>query len=131
MPKYTLTADSTEAVEKKLDDLWKKLRTNKGLLQDLSEAGLEPADIPRGRRQDFIVIKSTHQGVFEHGSDILVTLAPWAVAVTPAVKRAVTDIWKRIMLPRLEGYLGPPKSPKAPRPAKRKTSKKRPAKNKK
>src|SRR5437868_3280858 len=126
MPKYTLTAASTGAVEKRLDDLWKRLRTDKGLRQDLLEAGLDPADIPRGRRQDFIVVKSTRHGLFEHGSDILVTLAPWAVAITPAVKRAVTDIWK-IFLPRLEGYLGPAKSPKAPSRAKRKTSKKKPA----
>jgi hypothetical protein len=102
MPSYKLKVDSS-AVEKRLDDIWSKLRVDKGLIRDLAAAGYSPADVPTGKRSDLIVVKPKQQGLFEVGNDVVVAL----VAVAPAAKRVLTDVWAKILLPRLVNYLGP------------------------
>jgi hypothetical protein len=108
MPSYKLKADSS-AVERRLDDIWSKLRVDKGLIGDLAAAGYSPADIPAGKRSDLIVVKPKQQGLFEVGNDVVVAL----VAVAPAAKRVLTDIWAKILLPRLVNYLGPSPKPRS------------------
>jgi hypothetical protein len=110
MPTYRLKAGSIRTVEGKLDDIWAKLRTNKGLIRDLAAAGYSQADIPAGQRSNLITIEAKRQGLFEIGNDVVIALAPY-VALAPTAKVVLTDIWRKIVLPRLVTYLGPvPKS---------------------
>ena len=108
MPTYKLKADSS-AVDRRLDAIWSKLRVDKGLIGDLAAAGYSPADIPAGKRSDLIVVKPKQQGLFEVGNDVVVAL----VAIAPAAKRVLTDIWAKILLPRLVNYLGPAPKPRS------------------
>jgi hypothetical protein len=109
MPTYILASGTMEGMEKKLDALWGQLRTNEGLLEDLGKAGISPFDIPPGSRGDLIRIETPRQGlVVEAGAAVAIVLAPVG-------RKVLTDLWTKILLPRLQRHLKPlPRSAKAP-----------------
>ena len=103
MPVYILGSTSLDRIEQELDTLWNALPTDPGLQEELKSNRIDLASLPTGSRRDLLSLKTPKQGVVLEGAVIAVTLAP---ILTPVAKRALLDIWKDILLPRLRRRFG-------------------------
>ena len=96
--RYELKGDLTrQKLEESLDEIWTELATNPDARAEAVQAGLDVDAIGHISRGAAITVEKTSAGF---GPETIL------IAFLPVVAKITTDIWEKLILPRLQQRYG-------------------------
>jgi hypothetical protein len=101
MERYELRAVELDEVINEIDRIWSGLQSDEGLQQDAKDAGIDPSKIDGMKRTDALRVTTAAHGLT--GAELFEITAVSAVTGMHVV---LYDLWKRVILPRVQQRFG-------------------------
>jgi hypothetical protein len=101
MERYELRIVEMPDLIMEIDSLWDRLQSDDALKEDASDAGIDLSKLPRVRRSKAIKIETVGHGI--SGAELFDASVISAMSGAHIV---VWDLWKKVILPRLQQRFG-------------------------
>jgi hypothetical protein len=101
MERYELRIAEMSDVVREIDRLWEGLQSDEPLQEDARDAGLDVSRFAGIKRADALVVSTVAHGIT--GAELFDVTAVSAVSAMHVV---FYDMWKRVILPRLQQRFG-------------------------
>lgn len=101
MERYELRIAEMSDVVREIDRIWEGLQSDEPLQEDARDAGLDVSRFAGIKRADALVVSTVAHGI--SGAELFDVTAVSAVSAMHVV---LYDMWKRVILPRLQQRFG-------------------------
>lgn len=101
MERYELKIVEMSDVVNEVDKIWRQLRSDVVLREDAEDAGIDLSEIGQMKRSDALRISTPSHGIT--GAELFDVTA---VSAVTGLHVAIYDLWKRVILPRIQQRFG-------------------------